>query len=127
MRCQLLVIKRERFSRVRGDQPHALGNTVRIFILSVREGLAFAYGHISPAAAADDRALAAQLGIPIPIGDYEAALELTYRYEIAEDWAIQPDVQYIFHPGSNIANPANLNLTPIPNAWVLGVRTALEF
>jgi porin len=91
-------------------------------------GLAFAYGHISPAAAADDRALAAQLGVPIPIRDYEAAIEFTYRYEIAEDWAIQPDIQYIFHPGSNIANPANLtSLAPIPNALVVGVRTALEF
>jgi porin len=91
-------------------------------------GLAFAYGHISPAAAADDRALAAATGLAIPIRDYEAAIELTYRYEIANDWAIQPDVQYIFHPGSNIANPANpTSLAPIPNALVLGVRTSLEF
>jgi porin len=91
-------------------------------------GLAFAYGHISPAAAANDRALAATTGLAIPIRDYEAALELTYRYEIANDWAIQPDVQYIFHPGSNVANPANpTSLAPIPNALVLGVRTALAF
>jgi porin len=91
-------------------------------------GLAFAYGHISPAAAADDRALAALPGLPIPIRDYEAAIELTYRWELAEDWTIQPDLQYIFHPGSNVANPANAtSLAPIPNALVLGVRTALEF
>ena len=91
-------------------------------------GLAFAYGHISPAAAADDRALAAVTGLPIPIRDYEAAIELTYRWELAENWSIEPDLQYIFHPGSNIANPANpASLSPIPNALVLGVRTALEF
>ena len=91
-------------------------------------GLAFAYGHISPAAAADERALAAVTGLPIPIRDYEAAIELTYRWELAENWSIEPDLQYIFHPGSNIANPANpAGLSPIPNALVLGVRTALEF
>jgi porin len=91
-------------------------------------GIAFAYGRISPAAAANDRALAALTGVPIPIRDYEAAIELTYRWELADDWTIQPDLQYIFHPGANIANPANPG-TPsaIPNALVLGVRMALEF
>jgi len=73
-------------------------------------------------------ALAAVTGLPIPIRDYEAAIELTYRWELAENWSIEPDLQYIFHPGSNIANPANpAGLSPIPNALVLGVRTALEF
>ena len=91
-------------------------------------GLAFAYGHISPAAAANDRALAALTGMPIPIRDYEAAIELTYQWEIADNWTIQPDLQYIFHPGANIANPANpASASAIPNALVLGLRTALQF
>ena len=42
--------------------------------------------------------------MPIPIRDYEAAIELTYRWELADNWTIQPDLQYIFHPGANIAN-----------------------
>jgi porin len=91
-------------------------------------GIAFAYGRISPAAAANDRALAAATGVPIPIRDYEAAIELTYRWELADNWTIQPDLQYIFHPGANIANPATpANLSAIPNALVLGVRMAVEF
>ena len=66
--------------------------------------------------------------MPIPIRDYEAAIELTYRWKLAEDWSIQPNLQYIFHPGANIANPANpASVSAIPNALVLGVRTALEF
>ena len=44
-------------------------------------GIAFAYGRISPDAAANDRALAALTGVPMPIRDYEAAIELTYRWE----------------------------------------------
>ena len=91
-------------------------------------GIAFAYGRISPDAAANDRALAALTGAPMPIRDYEAAIELTYRWELAESWFIQPDLQYIFHPGANIANPANRASEPsIPNALVLGLRTALQF
>jgi porin len=91
-------------------------------------GLAFAYGRISPDAAANDRAFAALTGVPMPIRDYEAAIELTYRWEIADNWSIQPDLQYIFHPGANIANPANpTSGAPIPNALVLGLRTALQF
>jgi porin len=91
-------------------------------------GIAFAYGHISPDAAASDRALATLTGAPMPIHDYEAAIELTYRWELAESWFVQPDLQLIFHPGANIANPANPGSgSAIPNALVLGLRTALQF
>jgi porin len=89
-------------------------------------GVAFAYGRISPDAAATDRALAALTGVPIPIRNYEAAIELTYRWEITDNWSIQPDLQYIIHPGANIANPASpASGSAIPNA--LGLRTALRF
>jgi porin len=90
-------------------------------------GLAIAYGRISPDAAAFDSAQAAS-GQPVRIRDYEAAIELTYRWKLAERWFIQPDLQYIFHPGGNIANPANpASGSAIPNALVLGLRTALRF
>ena len=64
----------------------------------------------------------------MPIRDYEAAIELTYRWKLGESWFIQPDLQYVFHPGANIANPANpASGSAIPNALVLGLRTALQF
>ena len=66
--------------------------------------------------------------MPIPIRNYEAAIELTYRWEITDNWSIQPDLQYIIHPGANIANPASpASGSAIPNALVLGLRTALRF
>jgi porin len=41
---------------------------------------------------------------------------------------VQPDLQFIFHPGANIANPRNPGSgSAIPNALVLGLRTALQF
>jgi porin len=64
----------------------------------------------------------------MPIRDSEAAIELSYRWEIADRFFVQPDLQFIFHPGANIANPGNAGSgSAIPNALVLGLRTALQF
>jgi carbohydrate-selective porin OprB len=46
--------------------------------------------------------------------------------QLAEKWFVQPDLQYIFHPGGNIPNPAN-PATVIPNALVLGTRMVMRF
>jgi porin len=64
----------------------------------------------------------------MPIRDFEAAIELTYQWQLANNWLVQPDLQYILHPGGNIPNPLNLNGTsPIPNALVIGMRTSMKF
>ena len=55
-------------------------------------------------------------------------IELTYRIQLARNWSMQPNLQYIIHPGGNVANP-NIpgGVTPIPNAFVAGWRTQLKF
>ena len=50
--------------------------------------------------------------------DYEVALEATYQIMIQPWWLIQPDIQYIIHPGGS----AELN-----NALVIGMRSSLIF
>ena len=62
-------------------------------------GLGVAYARVSPQAAASDRDFAAITGTPMPIRDYEAAIELTYRIQLARGWSMQPNLQYIIHPG----------------------------
>ena len=89
-------------------------------------GIGFAVGRVSPAAAAFDSDLATALGRPYPVRDYEAVIELTYQWKLAEKWFVQPDLQYIFHPGGNIPNPANPT-SVIPNALVLGTRMVMRF
>jgi porin len=32
------------------------------------------------------------------------SIEFTYQVPITESWFVQPDVQYIVHPGGNVAN-----------------------
>jgi porin len=91
-------------------------------------GLGFAFGRVSPQAAAHDRDLAAQEHAPMPIRNFEATIELTYQFQLAKNWTLQPDVQYVVHPGANIADPLSPNgLSPIPNAAVIGLRTVLKF
>ena len=89
-------------------------------------GIGFAVGRILPQAAASDRDLVALTGTPMPIRDYEAAVELTYQVQLAQDWSLQPDLQYI-HAGGHALNPLAPTVSPIPNATVIGARTILKF
>lgn len=47
----------------------------------------------------------------------EIALELTYKMEILPYLTVQPDIQYIFNPGTD---------PELENAWVLGLRTEIN-
>jgi porin len=96
-------------------------------------GLGVAWGRISPAAQAYDRDLIASTGQPIPVRDYELGFELTYQWKLADKWIIQPDLQYIVHPGAHIPVPGsapdafNTTSAAIPDALVIGLRTIVKF
>jgi porin len=80
-----------------------------------------AFGNISADAARADRLA----DPPIPVRDYEAVIELSYKATIVPGWTVQPDLQYILQPGGNVENPNGSGT--IPNALVLGLRTTLSF
>lgn len=91
-------------------------------------GIAVAHARISPQAAAYDREVIAATGMPMPVRDFETAIELTYQCKLTDGWFIQPNLQYIVHPGGNIPNPAaSTSSSAIPNALVIGVRSILRF
>src|SRR5271157_3683794 len=92
-------------------------------------GLAFAYARISPGEAANEAFLGAFAGMPaLAHPSFEAALELTYQIEVADRWTVQPDIQYIFHPGAGLTDGINPgSASAIPNALILGIRTAFKF
>jgi porin len=107
------------------------GLTYKGLIASRRDdtlGLAVAYGRISPQAAAADRDVVAITGMPMPIRNYEATLELTYQMQLATNWSVQPDIQYVIHPGGHVANPRDPSgASAIHDALVLGLRTILKY
>lgn len=83
--------------------------------------LGVAYGRISGDAADADRAA----GPPTPVRDYESVIELTYAASVAPWWTVQPDLQYVIHPGGNVANPDGGGA--VRNAFLLGIRTVVTF
>ena len=91
--------------------------------------LGVGYGQISGSLQGLDRDTRQINGQPNrPIRDYETVIELTYQAQITPWWTIQPDMQYVIHPGGNIPNPgAGSRLTPISDAFIFGARTAIKF
>lgn len=82
-------------------------------------GAAVAYSPVSP--------FVIGLNNTLPPRNYEMALELTYQATIIPGWVVQPDFQYIFHPGYGLINPLNPALGRIRDASVCGLRTLIRF
>jgi porin len=51
--------------------------------------------------------------------NYEALIEVAYTFELRQGLVLQPDFQYIFQPGGNVAGQKD--------AAVVGVRTTIGF
>jgi len=89
-------------------------------------GLGFGIVKVSGAASALDRQTAFFTGTPYPVRSTETFLELTYQFQLAPWWNIQPDFQYIFNPGGGIENPNNPPFR-VGNEAVIGFRTGVTF
>jgi len=86
-------------------------------------GAAVAYARISDAAGGLDRDNVA-LGKQTVVRDYEAMIELSYTAQIVPGWTLQPDFQYIWHPGGHAEGA---NGKAIGDAAVFGLRTAVNY
>jgi porin len=87
----------------------------------------FAYAGISPSARGFDQDTV-NFGTPTAVRDYEAAFEATYVAQIRRGWTVQPDFQYIIHPGAGAGNPG-VPASPqrIANALVFGLRMTVQW
>ena len=91
-------------------------------------GLGVAYGRVSPRATAFDRDVVNLTGQAMPIRDYEAVVELSYQMKLADNWLLQPNLQYVVQPGGHVPDPRDPSGTnAIRDAVVLGMRTMLKF
>ena len=61
----------------------------------------------------------------LPLTDRESVLELSYVARLARHWSLQPDLQYVVHPGNNAPDP-NDPTQPIGNALVVGLRAVFQ-
>jgi porin len=67
-------------------------------------------------------------GQAMPIRDYEAVVELSYQMKLADNWSLQPNLQYVVHPGGYVPDPLDPSGTKaIRDALVFGMRAMLKF
>jgi porin len=89
-------------------------------------GIGMGFAKVSGSAAALDKATAFYTDSYVPTRGSETYVELTYQYEIAPWWQLQPDIQYVFTPGGGVVNP-NAPTQRVGNELVLGLRTNILF
>jgi porin len=91
-------------------------------------GLAIAYAHVSPWTQALDRDFQSLNGPAWPMRTSEGLLTVVYQYEVRGGVTLQPNVQYIRHPGGGATNPiGTMPGVPLKDAVVLGMRTVVKF
>ena len=88
--------------------------------------LGVAFAKVSRDAAALDQDIHALNGRPYPIRDQELVFEASYQAQIAPWWIVQPDLQYIVHPGGKVPDPDNRSAT-VGNAFLAGIRSTIKF
>lgn len=89
-------------------------------------GIAVGYNRISGSVAGLDRDAIVLTGAVTPVRSSELIAELTYKAQLAEGWTLQPDLQYIWQPGGNAADPKDPSKS-IDNALVLGLRSTVNY
>jgi porin len=91
-------------------------------------GIAAGYAHISKRAQQLDGDYRTFVTSTRSQRSYEGLVTAVYQYQVRDGWTVQPNFQYIIHPGGGATLPSG----PFPgrslkNATVLGLRTTLKF
>jgi porin len=91
-------------------------------------GVAVAYARVSPWAQALDLDFRSYYSPSWPVRTSESLLTAVYQYEVRGGVTLQPNVQYIRHPGGGATDPiGGMPGVPLKNAVVLGLRTVVKF
>ena len=90
-------------------------------------GVAVSYARISSAARGFDRDTILNTGVAIPRRRFEALVEATYQAVLGPGVTVQPNVQYVFHPGGNVPDPRDALGRRIRNATIVGLRATLTY
>lgn len=91
-------------------------------------GVAVAYARVSPWARDLDFDFQRLAGPAWPMRSSESLLTAVYQYEIRGGWTLQPNFQYIVHPGGGATNPLQPGAgRKLGDAAVLGLRTVVKF
>jgi porin len=91
-------------------------------------GVAAGYAHISRRAQQLDSDFQRFVSPGWPQRTFEGLVTAVYQYQVRDGWTLQPNFQYIIHPGGGATNPSGaFPGHPLKNAAVFGLRTTLKF
>jgi porin len=91
-------------------------------------GIAAGYARISRRAQQLDSDYRNFVSPDWPHRSFEGLLTAVYQYQIRDGWTVQPNFQYIIHPGGGATSPFGaFPGQPLKNAAVFGLRTTLKF
>jgi porin len=89
-------------------------------------GIGLSYEQVSAA----QRDLATDFGVlngfVPPQPDFESVLEFSYQAQVASWWIVQPDLQWVIHPGGRVLNLSDPRANLGRGAVMLGLRTAIS-
>ena len=88
-------------------------------------GIGFAYLGISPAARRFSRDLVAFGRAASGYASNETIIEASYRAVITDWLTLQPDAHLVLNPNAGMPGP--FGSTPLPNAFIIGLRVIIKF
>ena len=90
-------------------------------------GISLAHARISDDARRADIDMINYTGIAMPRRRGETIVEATYQALIVPGFTVQPDAQFIMHPGGGITNPRDPTMSRVKNAAVFGLRATVQY
>lgn len=91
-------------------------------------GIAAGYAHVSKRAQLLDADYRTLVGPNWPLRGFEGLLTAVYQYQIRDGWTVQPNIQYVIHPGGGAPLPSGpFAGKQLKNASIFGLRTTLKF
>jgi len=91
-------------------------------------GIAAAYARVPSQVRGLDSDFQRAFGPAWPARSFESLVTAVYQYEVRAGWTLQPNFQYIIHPGGGATNPfGSFPGKRLTNAEVFGLRTVLKF
>lgn len=91
-------------------------------------GISAAYARVSPRAQALDRDFQAVYGPAWPVRTSEALFTAVYQYEVRGGITLQPNYQFVRHPGGGATDPLGvMRGVRLRDASVFGLRTVVKF
>lgn len=89
-------------------------------------GVGFGWSNVSSDASDLDRDTQSVSDFPSPVRTAGRFVDITYQYQAAPWWQIQPDVQYVDSPSGGMPDPLDPTRW-LGSEWIVGVRTTVDF